>query len=120
MTEREKCETCIHAKPFGGENDNRCGAWSCEYINRKDAIEVYKAYKDILKENGMGMLKLFERKEKESLRDYCLNKYGEEFIEKYDTLCSGGVIGNLSDTASFIMVVDLARAEWRRKHGIEV
>lgn len=68
----------------------------------------------------MGILKLFKRKEKESLRDYCLNKYGEEFIKKYDTLESGGVIGNFYDTASFIVEVDLARAEWRRKHGIEV
>ena len=59
-------------------------------------------------------------KEKESLRDYCLNKYGEEFIEKYDTLGIGGVIGNFYDTVSFIMEVDLARTEWRRKHGIEV
>lgn len=46
MTERERCETCIHAKPFGGENDNRCGAWGCEYINRKEAIEVWKAYQN--------------------------------------------------------------------------
>lgn len=44
MTERERCESCIHAKPFGGSNDNRCGAWECEYINRKEAIEVWKAY----------------------------------------------------------------------------
>ena len=44
MTDREKCESCIHAKPFGGENDNRCGAWDCDYINRKEAIEVWKAY----------------------------------------------------------------------------
>ena len=68
----------------------------------------------------MEMLKLFKRKKKESLRDYCLNKYGDEFIEKYDTLESGGVIGNFYDTASFIMEVDLARTEWRRKHGIKV
>ncbi len=40
------CETCIHAKPFGGPNDNRCGAWECEYINRKEAIEIWKAYKN--------------------------------------------------------------------------
>ena len=44
MTERERCESCIHARPFGGSNDNRCGAWECEYINRKEAIEVWKAY----------------------------------------------------------------------------
>ena len=39
------CESCIHAKPFGGENDNRCGAWECEYINRKEAIECYELVK---------------------------------------------------------------------------
>lgn len=43
------CEKCVYARPYGGENDNRCGAWSCEYINRKDAIKVYKAYKDIVR-----------------------------------------------------------------------
>lgn len=45
MTDKERCESCIHAKPFGGENDNRCSAWSCEYINRKEAIEAYKLVK---------------------------------------------------------------------------
>ena len=39
------CETCIHARPYGGENDNRCSAWSCEYINRNDAIEAYETLK---------------------------------------------------------------------------
>lgn len=68
----------------------------------------------------MGILKLFKRKKKESLRDYCLNKYGEEFIEKYDTLGTGGVIGNFYDTVSFIQEVELAKVEWQRKHGIEV
>lgn len=41
MKDRD-CETCVHAHPFGGENDNRCDAWDCEYINRKEAIEAYK------------------------------------------------------------------------------
>lgn len=49
MTDREKCESCIHAKPFGGSNDNRCGAWECEYINREEAIEIWKANKDIVR-----------------------------------------------------------------------
>ena len=40
------CETCIYARPYGGENDNRCSAWSCEYINRKEAIEIWKAFKN--------------------------------------------------------------------------
>lgn len=45
MTELKRCESCIHAKPFGGSNDNRCGAWECEYINRDEAIEVMRKYK---------------------------------------------------------------------------
>lgn len=44
MKDRD-CENCVHAKPFGGENDNRCSAWSCEYINRREAIEAYKTLK---------------------------------------------------------------------------
>jgi len=36
------CESCVYAKPYGGENDNRCSAWSCEYINRNEAIDAYK------------------------------------------------------------------------------
>ena len=43
------CESCIHAKPFGGSNDNRCGAWSCEYINRAEAIKIWRANKDIVR-----------------------------------------------------------------------
>lgn len=39
------CETCVHARPYGGENDNRCSAWSCEYINRNEAIECYELVK---------------------------------------------------------------------------
>lgn len=39
------CENCVYAKPFGGPNDNRCCAWSCEYINRAEAIEIYKRFK---------------------------------------------------------------------------
>ena len=36
------CETCVHARPFGGENDNRCSVWECDYINRDKAIEAYR------------------------------------------------------------------------------
>ena len=43
MTNERDCETCAHAHPYGGENDNRCDAWECDYINRKEAIEAYKA-----------------------------------------------------------------------------
>jgi len=42
---KRDCETCVYAKPYGGENDNRCSAWSCEYINRAEAIECYELVK---------------------------------------------------------------------------
>lgn len=45
MKDRD-CENCAHAKPFGGENDNRCDAWECEYINRQEAIKAYKARRE--------------------------------------------------------------------------
>lgn len=37
------CKTCIYSN-FKSENDNGCTAWSCEYINRREAIRVYKEY----------------------------------------------------------------------------
>lgn len=43
--EDRNCENCLHAKPYGGENDNRCDAWECEYINRTEAAKAYKARK---------------------------------------------------------------------------
>ena len=46
MTNERNCETCAHAQPYGGENDNRCDAWECEYIDRQEAIEAYKARRD--------------------------------------------------------------------------
>lgn len=39
------CEKCVYAKPYGGENDNRCSAWSCEFIDRHEAIEAYELVK---------------------------------------------------------------------------
>lgn len=65
----------------------------------------------------MGTLKLFKRKKKESLRDYCLNKYGEEFIEKYDAINGGIPIGNLYETISFLNDVSIAKKEWQKKAG---
>lgn len=39
------CEKCVYARPYGGENDNRCSAWSCEFIDRNEAIEAYETLK---------------------------------------------------------------------------
>ena len=38
------CKTCVYAN-YKNENDNGCTRWDCEYINRQEAIEIYKAYK---------------------------------------------------------------------------
>lgn len=63
----------------------------------------------------MGVLKLFKRKKKENLRDYCLNKYGEEFIEKYDALNRGNPIGNFYETILFLNKVSIARENWQKR-----
>lgn len=47
------CETCVQARPFGGENDNRCSVWECEYINRDEAIKAYKIIKAMREEGGV-------------------------------------------------------------------
>lgn len=39
------CEKCVYARPYGGENDNRCSAWSCEFIDRAEAIEALETLK---------------------------------------------------------------------------
>lgn len=44
--EDRKCENCAHAHPFGGWYDNRCDVWECEFIDRQEAIEAYKARRE--------------------------------------------------------------------------
>ena len=41
MTDRD-CERCVFARPYGGENDNRCASWDCEFIDYKEAVKAYK------------------------------------------------------------------------------
>ena len=50
------CKTCAYSSPVGGIG-NGCTAWKCEYINRQEAIKVYKAV----------MQKVSERLEKQVL-----------------------------------------------------
>lgn len=38
MNDRD-CNNCIRCTP-----DSGCTSWDCDYINRKEAIEVWKAY----------------------------------------------------------------------------
>ena len=50
------CKTCAYSSPGEGVG-NGCTAWKCEYINRQEAIKVYKAV----------MQKVSERLEKQVL-----------------------------------------------------
>lgn len=47
------CENCVHARPYGGENDNRCSAWSCEFIDRNEAIEAWETLKAMREAEGV-------------------------------------------------------------------
>ena len=41
MNDRD-CERCVHSRPYGGESNNRCTSWDCEFIDRKEAIKAYR------------------------------------------------------------------------------
>jgi hypothetical protein len=50
-------------------------------------------------------MKIFFRKRK-SLRDKCIEAYGEEFGEIYDNLCSGISIGNFMETIIILQMIE--------------
>lgn len=50
---KRDCETCVYARPYGGENDNRCSAWSCEFIDRNEAIEAWETLKAMRETKGI-------------------------------------------------------------------
>ena len=50
-----------------------------------------------------------------NLRQACIDKYGEEFGEKYDSLCQGTPIGGFLETIEFIDMVEKVKKE----NGIE-
>lgn len=54
-------------------------------------------------------MSIFKRSNKHSLRDTCVELYGEEFGEKYDILASGGTIGGFEETVEFLQKVDAAK-----------
>lgn len=56
---------------------------------------------------------VFKRNKKKSLREFCREKYGDEFIELYDKLGSGEPIGNFAETAIFLEAIERAKAELR-------
>lgn len=50
-------------------------------------------------------MKIFFRKRK-SLRDKCIEAYGEEFGEIYDDLCSGIPVAGLMETAIILQMIE--------------
>lgn len=54
-------------------------------------------------------MKIFFKKRK-SLRDKCIEAYGEEFGEIYDALCSGIPVGGFKETAIILQLIEYVRA----------
>lgn len=48
-------------------------------------------------------------KKRKSLRDKCIEAYGEEFAIIYDSLCMGIPIGGLRDTAIILQMIETIR-----------
>ncbi len=53
----------------------------------------------------MKLLKLFFKKRK-SLRDKCIEAYGEEFGEIYDNLCRGIPVGGFMETTVILQMIE--------------
>ena len=51
--------------------------------------------------------KLF--KKKDSLRDKCIEAYGEEFGELYYEVCRGNAIGGFLETAAFLDMIEAVK-----------
>lgn len=52
MNDRD-CKNCIRSKGVT-EYDNGCTAWECEYINRREAIAVWKEFIEEYREKYKG------------------------------------------------------------------
>lgn len=50
-------------------------------------------------------MKIFFTKRK-SLRDKCIEAYGEEFGEIYDSLCMGIPVGNFTETVIILQMIE--------------
>ena len=53
--------------------------------------------------------KIFNKKEKQTLRDKLVEMYGEEAGICYDETCQGRPIGGFSETAAIVKMVEEAR-----------
>lgn len=59
--------------------------------------------------------KLFNKKEKQTLRDKLIEMYGEEAGICYDETCQGRPIRGFLETAAFTMMVEEARKSLEKK-----
>lgn len=60
-------------------------------------------------------MKLF--KKKKDLRELCRERYGDEFVEMYDTINKGGTIGGFVETMVFLEMVEEVKrtTNWKLK-----
>lgn len=61
----------------------------------------------------MGVLN--RRREEKKLRDYCHEKYGDEFIEIYDRLARGEPVGDFAETAMILELIEQAKKNMNLK-----
>ena len=52
---------------------------------------------------------------KPSLRQLCVERYGEDFGELYDMSCRGEPIGTLTETLTFLNMIEKVRKEYNYK-----
>ena len=53
-----------------------------------------------------------------TLRELCRREYGDEFVEKYDSLNRGIPIGGIEETIAFIEQIEAVKikyGKWRRR-----
>lgn len=53
MNDRD-CKNCLYARTPDDPNNNGCTAWSCEYIDRQEAIAVWKEFVEEYREKHKG------------------------------------------------------------------
>lgn len=68
----------------------------------------------------MTITKMFKQlfKRKKDLRELCKMEYGEDFVQKYDILASGGTIGGLGTTVAFIEMVEAVKSKYKDMYKI--
>lgn len=68
----------------------------------------------------MAITKMFKQlfKRKKDLRELCKMEYGEDFVQKYDILASGGAIGGFGTTIVFIEMVEAVKSKYKDMYKI--